>query len=148
MKRIPVLLILALCAAATMRGEDQWSFKGTVIKMEMGNCAITGFKAAMAGRPVAVTPCPEYTVMTPNVVYVMQGRNSEAFMPLAQDLEFRVVKNEVLIHQQSKSRFAIQSMMLRGEWEREQQRKALMMERSVNYEAPSPARGTLTAAAR
>jgi len=152
MKRIPFLLIVALCAATTMKAEDHWSFKGRVIKMQMTECIVnTGFRASMSGKPASVASCPVYTVMSPTVVYVMIGRQTEAFMPLAESLDFVVHKNEVLVGQKSKSRFVIQEMALRSDWEREEERKELMakaLERSVNYEARNPPRGTLTAAAK
>jgi hypothetical protein len=150
MKRIPVLLVLALCAAATLRAEDQWVFKGTVIKMQMTECiASTGFKVAMGGRPASAGSCPEYIVMSPKVVYVMVGRHTDAFIPLAENLDFVVQKNEILISETSKSRFVIRQMTLRSDWEREEERKELMakaLERSVTYELRNPPRGTLTAA--
>ncbi len=152
MKRIPLLLVLALCATATLRAEEHWSFKGTVVKMQMTQCvAKGGFKAAMSGLPARPEPCPEYTVMSPTVVYVVLGRNTEAFIPLAEALDFEVRNNEVLIKEGPKSRFVIQQMTLRGDWEREEERKELLvrtMERSVNYELRNPSRGTLSASAK
>lgn len=151
MKRIPVLLILALCSAVSMRAEDGWSFKGTVIKMQMTECVVVGFKAKMSGQPPSVSSCPEYTVMSPTVVYVVLGRHADAFIPLAENMDFMVRKNEILISEKSKSRFVIQKMTLRSDWEREEERKELMdqaAERSVSYELRNPPRNTLTAAAK
>ena len=134
MKRIPLLFIFALCAAATLCAEDHASFTGRVVRMETSNCVLGGFKAKMAARPVSATRCPEYTVVTPNAVFVVIGRHSEDFIPLAQDLDFHIVDNDLQLSQKSKSRFLIEIMMLRADWEREEQRKALMLERSVSYE--------------
>ena len=148
MKRIPVLLALALCTAATMRAEDRWAFKGTVIKMQMIDCVVSGFKASMSGVSGSPARCPEYTVIGPNVVYVMVGRNSEAFMPLAENLNFEVRKQEIVLSDKTSSKFAIQQMTLRSDWEREEARKELeaeALERSVTYELRHPPRSSFTA---
>ena len=152
MKRVSLLFVLALCVPATVVAENEWSFKGTVVKMEMTECMqATGFKAAMAGRPAAVANCPQYTVMSPTVVYVVLGRHTQAFIPLAQDLDFQVRKNEVLVGEKSKSGFVIQTMTLRSDWEREEERKALLaqaLERSVSYELRNPPKPPLLASAK
>ena len=143
MKRIALLFVFVVCAATISQAEDKYSFKGTVIRMEMRDCVVAGFRAAMSGAPGSVGHCPEYTVMTPSVLYVMVARQTEGFIPLAEDVEFKVIKNEVLAGEKSKSRFVIQKMMLRSDWEREQERDELMvraMERSVNYELRNPPR--------
>ncbi len=151
MKRVSLLFILALCLPAAVQAENKWSFKGTVVKMEMTECIVaTGFKASLAGRPASVASCPEYTVMSPTVVYVVVGRHTEAFIPLAQDMDFLVRDNEVLISEKAKSRFVIQTMTLRSDWEREDERKELLaraLERSVSYELRNPPRATMIAAA-
>lgn len=148
MKRIGLLFILVLCAAVGLQAQGNWSFKGTVTKMKMTDCLMQrGFMTVMSGVPAAAgLTCPEYTVMSDKVVYVVVGRHTEAFIPLAEDQVFLIRKNELVIFsddEKSKSRFAIQRMTLRAEWEREEERKELeqrMMERSVNYEVRNPPR--------
>jgi hypothetical protein len=146
MKRIALLFVFLLCAAAVLPAESRWSFKGTVIRMRMTNCVVqTGFKA-LAGIPPAETTCPEYTVMSDKVVYVVVGRRTEEFIPLAENVEFLIRKNELVIFsedEKSKWRFVVQQMMLRADWEREEERKereARMLERSANYEERNPSR--------
>ena len=101
---------------------------------------------------MAGVSCPEYTVMSPKVVYVVVGRRTQAFIPLAEDLDFVIRNNEIVIFsndEKGKSRFAIQEMMLRGDWDREQERKELearVMERSVNYEVRNPPRTAMVPA--
>jgi hypothetical protein len=127
MKRITLLFIFVLGAAALTQAEERWSFKGTVIKMRMAECQGHGFMAAMSGAPEPVKNCPEYTVMTDKVVYVVVGKRTEEFMPLAENMDFLVRKNELVIFsgdEKATSHFAIQQMALRGDWEREQAHKA------------------------
>lgn len=148
MKRIAWLWVFLLGAAVVMQAQNKWAFKGTVIKMRMAECAAQhSFMAVMSGVPApAGLTCPEYTVMSDKVVYVVVGRRLEEFMPLAENLEFLIRKNELIIFsddEKTKSHFVIQQMMLRADWDREEQRKDLaarMMERSVSYEVRNPPR--------
>lgn len=148
MKRIALLFIFALSASAALQAQANWSFKGTVIKMRMTTCAMHGgFMATMSGAPApAGITCPEYTMMSDKVVYVVVGRRSEEFIPLAENMVFLVRKNELVLFsddEKTKSRFTIQQMILRADWERDEARKdatARMAERSVNYELRNPPR--------
>ncbi len=65
----------------------------------MTDCAMQrGFMATMSGvsAPAGVT-VPEYTVMSDKVVYVVVGRRAEEFIPLAENMEFLIRKNELVI---------------------------------------------------
>jgi hypothetical protein len=152
MKRIPLLLALALCASATVQAVNTRSFKGTALRMQMTECIVsTGFKVAMSGRPTSVGSCPEYTVISPTVVYVVVGRRTEDFVPLEEEVEFVLRKNELLSNAGSKSRFVIHRMTLRGDWEREEERKELAaeaLERSVSRERRNPPRDAMFTAAK
>jgi hypothetical protein len=151
MKRIALLFLCVSSAAGLLQAQGRWSFKGTVTKMRMTDCTVQhGFISAMSGTQAqTVTTCPEYTVMNDKVVYVVVGRHTEEFIPLAENMEFLIRKNELVIFsddEKTKSRFVIQQMMLRADWDREQARKELetkMMERSVNYEARNPSRTSM-----
>jgi hypothetical protein len=154
MKRTTLLFVFLLGVAALMQAQSRWSFKGTVTKMRMTGCVTqNGFKASFAALPMAGASCPEYTVMSSKVVYVVVGRHAEEFIPLAEDLDFLIRNNEIVIFssdEKAKSRFVIQQMMLRDDWDREQERKELearMMERSVNYEVRNPPRTAIVSAA-
>ena len=66
--------------------------------------------------------------MSSKVVYVVVGRRTQEFIPLAEDLDFVIRNNEIVIFsddEKTKSRFVIQQMMLRADWDREEQRKEL-----------------------
>jgi hypothetical protein len=87
--------------------------------------------------------------MSDKVVYVVEGRQKDAFIPLAENIVFLIRKNELVTFsddEKNKSHFAIQQMTLRAEWDREEARKDLaakMMERSVNYESRNPPRASM-----
>jgi hypothetical protein len=153
MKRIPLLFVLFLCSTAAMQAQSQWSFKGTVIKMKMTDCVVPpGFRATLGGIPPSSLTCPQYTVMSDRVVYIVVGRHTEAFIPLAENMDFVIRKNEIVTFsndEKSKARFVIQQMTLRADWEHEQERKELMakaLERSVSYELRNPPRASVIAA--
>ena len=147
MKRRTLLFVFVLCAAAVTQAQSRWSFKGTVIRMRMTDCvALSSFKASFQAVPMSGMSCPEYTVVSSNVVYVVLGRHTEEFIPLAENMDFAVRKNEIVTFsndEKAKSRFMVQQMILRADWEREEQRKELeaqMMERSISYEVRNPPR--------
>lgn len=125
MKRLTLLFVFFVFGTcAGLQAEEHWSFTGTVIKMQMAECVEHGFVSALAGMPQAPAKnCPEYTIMTDKVVYVVVGRKAEEFMPLAENMNFLVRKNELVIfsdNEKATSHFVIQRMTLRGDWEREQ----------------------------
>ena len=154
MKRISWLFVFVLSAAALMQAQGNWTFKGTVTKMQMADCTMQqhGFMAAMSGAPAqaqAPSNCPEYTVVSDKVVYVVVGRRAEEFIPLAENMDFQIHKNELVIATddvKAQSHFVIRKMALRADWDREEARKELetqRMERSVNYETRNPPRTTM-----
>jgi hypothetical protein len=146
MKRATLLFVFVLGTTTLMQAQGRWSFKGTVIKMRMAECAAQhGFMASMSGVPAqSQGTCPEYTIMSDKVVYVVEGRQKDAFIPLAENMDFLIRKNELVTFsddEKEKPHFAIRQMTLRSEWDREEERKELaarMMARSVNYEARNP----------
>jgi hypothetical protein len=146
MKRVVVLFAFVLSAVSVLQAQGNWSFKGTVVRMRMTDCVVQrGFMAAMSGTsgPAGVT-CPEYTIVSDRVVYVVTGRRADEFMPLAENLDFMTRKNELITFsadERAKSRFTIQQMMLRSEWDRQEEHKDLankMMEQSVDYQLRDP----------
>ena len=156
MKRMTLLVTFVLSAAVILQAQGDWSFKGTVIRMRMAECTLQrGFMAAMSGSPAqGAGSCPEYTIVGDKVVYVVVGRHTEEFIPLAENMEFLIRKNELVLFsndEKAKSHFAIQQMTLRDDWEREEARKevaARVMERSANYETRNPPRSMISTSAR
>ncbi|HVO59858.1 MAG TPA: hypothetical protein VMT53_02925 [Terriglobales bacterium] len=97
---------------------------GTIVRMHMGDCLPnTGILGTLSGnsRPQATEVCPEYTLMSDRVVYVIVGRPSKDVLPLAQEVDFRIRKNEIAVRVDDgtrETRFLVREMILRAEWDR------------------------------
>lgn len=149
MKRILAVTLFLLVSLIGMEGETGWSFKGTVIKMRMADCAVHPFMAAMSGTPAAIGLCPEYTIFSDKVVYIVQARRNSMFMPLAEGVEFVIARNE-LVHPgddpKNRDRFVIQQMTLRTDWDKEEARKELaykIMERNLSNDSHNQPRAAV-----
>jgi hypothetical protein len=102
---------------------------GTVVRMRMGDCMLThrGFIAAFGPpqAPAVEDACPEYTLVTDKVVFVIVGKSSNQLVPLAEVIDFRFQKRELAVRvddARKESKFAIKEMTLRSEWELIQKR--------------------------
>lgn len=97
---------------------------GTVVRMRMGDCMLThrGFMNQF-GPPQAATideGCPEYTLVTDKVVYLIVGKSSNQLVPLAEVIDFRLQNKEMAVRvddARKESKFSIKEMTLRSEWE-------------------------------
>ena len=83
------------------------------------------FIMAMSGgaKTEPAQQCPEYVLVSDQVVYVISGKSSEPLLPMADVTRFRFHKNEMLIRiddAPKESRFRIKAMIMRTEWERSQ----------------------------
>jgi hypothetical protein len=133
MKSAKVCWLLVLCfvlaSALLVQAQNRLSFRGTVVRMQMSDCAPKGFVVMMSGAPgQAGFQCPAYTVVSDKVVYLIVARRSDEFIPLAESLDFLVRKNELLLFsedEKSRSRFSILQMTMRSDWDREQSRKEM-----------------------
>ena len=93
--------------------------------MRMVDCLSVrhGFMAAMAGgAPVqtAAEVCPEYTLVSDKVVFVIVGKSSDQLVPLADVVDFRFNKNELAMRiddARRESKFNIKEMILRADWD-------------------------------
>lgn len=102
---------------------------GTVVRMRMVNCMPMnhGFMAAMSGGgvgPIAGELCPEYTLLSDKVVFVIVGKSSDQLVPLADIVDFRFNKNELALRiddARRESKFTIKEMVLRADWDLIQQ---------------------------
>jgi len=97
---------------------------GTVIRMRMGDCMLMhrGFINAFGPPPAAAVEdaCPEYTLVTDKVVFLIVGKSSNQLVPLAEVIDFRIQKKELAVRvddARKESKFAIKEMTLRSEWE-------------------------------
>jgi len=98
--------------------------QGTVIRMRMGDCLPVhhGFMVAFGGQPAQMAPefCPEYTLVSDKVVFVIVGSSSDQLVPLADVVDFRFHKNELAMRiddARHETKFAIKEMILRSEWD-------------------------------
>ncbi len=119
------LLLALLCsgisvALAAPLGTYQ---QGTVVRMHMGDCLIMhrGFMNQFGPPQAAVEEsCPEYTLVTDKVVFVIVGKSSNQLVPLAEVIDFRFQNRELAVRvddARKESKFAIKEMTLRSEWE-------------------------------
>ncbi len=115
-------IALTLCCQAAWAGVYQ---HGTVVRMRMVDCLPVhhGFMVAMGGG-ASVQPtvevCPEYTLISDKVVFVIVGKSSDQLIPLADVVDFRFNKNELAMRiddARRESKFNIKEMILRTDWE-------------------------------
>ena len=100
---------------------------GSVVRMHMGDCLLAhhGFMVAFGG-PATATPqdfCPEYTLVSNKVVYIIVGKSSNQLIPLSENIDFRLQKNELAVRvddAKHESKFTIKEMIVRSEWDRMQ----------------------------
>jgi len=126
----PILLLVLLFSAPLSFGVTKNSTyqHGTVVRMRMADCmSAHRFMNALSGGPTQQggESCPEYTLMTEKVVYVIVGKSSDQLIPLAETIDFRLQKNELAVRvddSNKESRFSIKAMALRSEWEQSRQR--------------------------
>ncbi len=97
---------------------------GTVVRMRMGNCMLMqrGFMNQFGPPQAAAVEggCPEYTLVTDKVVFLIVGKSSNQLVPLAEVIDFRLQNKELAVRvddARKESKFAIKEMTLRSEWE-------------------------------
>jgi hypothetical protein len=118
-------LVLASCTVPIAQAQHLGVYQhGTVVRMRMGDCLIShhGFMATMGGSQTQMLPdaCPEYTLLSDKVVYVIIGKSSNQLIPLADEIDFRLHRNELAVRiddAKHESRFSIKEMILRSEWD-------------------------------
>ncbi len=135
---------LALCCQAAWAGVYQ---HGTVVRMRMVDClpAHHGFMVAMGGAPnqMSAEVCPEYTLVSDKVVFVIVGKSSDQLIPLADVVDFRFNKNELAMRiddARHESKFNIKEMILRADWE--------LIQKHINDQMSNPSRADTNVALR
>jgi hypothetical protein len=128
MKRAFLLTVVFCLLPLFLDAENPARDRGTIVRMRMTECmglqhplmnALSGSASVPTGEP-----CPEYVLVTDKVVYVIIGKSSNQLVPLAEMTMFRIQNNQVLIRvddARRESRFHVKEMVLRPEWERNQQ---------------------------
>src|SRR5579863_8796687 len=125
MKQILSLTLLLCSFPALSAGQIGIYRQGSVVKMHMGDCMLThhGFMVAFGGPqiPEPQGACPEYTLVSDDVVFLIVGKSSNQLIPLAESIDFRLQKNELAVRiddAKHETRFAIKEMVVRREWDR------------------------------
>jgi len=124
MKHI-MCLMAALCSLQTARADQLGIYQhGTIVRMRMSDCLPShhGFVATFGGPQAQTTAdvCPEYTLISDKVVFVIVGKSSNQLIPLADVIDFRFQKSELAVRlddAKRESRFNIKEMILRSEWD-------------------------------
>lgn len=141
MKRVFSLIFLFCSLPGLLAAQIGIYQHGTVVRMHMGECipAGHGFMVAFGGPSTAMGPeaCPEYTLVSDNVVFVIVGKLSNSLIPLAETIDFRFRKNELAVRvddQKHEAKFAIKEMMVRSEWDRMQRHIEDKMKAAEDHE--------------
>ncbi|MGA3089092.1 MAG: hypothetical protein ABSD75_10795 [Terriglobales bacterium] len=98
--------------------------QGTVVRMHMGDCMLAHHGLVTFGPAqgaVAEENCPEYTLVTDKVVFLIVGKSSNQLVPLAEIIDFRFQNKELAVRvddARHESKFVIKEMTLRSEWDR------------------------------
>lgn len=128
MKHSVLMAVVLFTLPSLVFAQKETYQHGMVIRMRMTDCLSSqrGVMAALAGNAAMQTgeECPEYTLMTDHIVYVISGRVSGQIIPLAESTDFRFKRNELLVRVDDARRethFMVKEMILRLEWERIQQ---------------------------
>jgi hypothetical protein len=126
MKRFTLMLFVCALTISVYAQIGMYQH-GSVVRMHMGDCVLAhhGFMVAFGG-PSAPEPqdfCPEYTLVSSKVVYVIVGKSSKELIPLAETIDFRLQKDELAVRADDakhESKFMIKEMVMRSEWDRVQ----------------------------
>ena len=136
-------LIFLVCSLPSLLAAQIGIYQhGTVVRMHMGDCILAhhGFIATFGGPavPLIEEPCPEYTLVSDKVVFVIVGKSSNQLIPRAETIDFRLHKNELAVRvddAKHETKFTIKEMMVRSEWERLQRHIEEQMRASAQHEA-------------
>lgn len=136
-------LILFVCGLTSLAYAQIGIYQhGSVVRMHMGDCVLAhhGFMVAFGG-PSNAEPqdfCPEYTLVSSKVVYVIVGKSSKELIPLAETIDFRLQKDELAVRADDakhESKFMIKEMVMRSEWDRVQRHMDEQMKTSEDQTA-------------
>ncbi len=123
--RLGFSIFLLLCGLpASLPAQIGIYQHGTVVRMHIGDCMLTQQRFLTSfGSPAAPSQedCPQYTLVSKDVVFVIVGRSSNQLIPLAEIIDFRFHKNELAVRvddAKRETKFAIKEMIVRSEWDR------------------------------
>jgi hypothetical protein len=124
MKRAFWLALLVCSVPGLLVAQFGMYQHGSVVRMRMGDCMLghRGMMVAFGPPSMPVQDsCPEYTLVAPNVVYVIVGKSSNQLIPLAEVIDFRLQKNELAVRvddAKREAKFEIKEMFVRSDWDR------------------------------
>ncbi len=130
MKRT-LLLILLFCGLPGLMAAQFGIYQhGTVVRMHMGDCVLSprGFMTTFGAPAGPATPesegsCPQYTLLSDNIVFVIVGKSSDRLILLSDTVDFRLKKNELAVRiddAKHETKFSIKEMIGRADWDRMQ----------------------------
>jgi hypothetical protein len=136
MKRARYFVLFVCLASGLAAAQTRIYQHGTVTKMRMSECLAASNRvlSALSGMPQQYVAeiCPEYTLVSDQVVYKVVGKTSTHLIPLAERIDFRLQKNEMVVllddDARQETRFMVREMSLRTDWEQsemQQKRDAL-----------------------
>ena len=136
-------LIFFLCSLPCLLAAQIGIYQqGKIVRMHMGECipVAHGFMATMGGSSTPMGPelCPEYTLVSDKVVFVIVGKSSNSLIPLAETIDFRFHKNELAVRindAKRETKFDIKDMVMRSEWDRVQRHIEEKLKESDDREA-------------
>jgi hypothetical protein len=121
--RLLFTLLLAVTTLASAAPIGRYE-RGTVVRMHMGDCQHNhhGFMSQFGPPQNAAVDesCPEYTLLTDKVVFVIVGKSSNQLVPLAESIDYRFDNKELAVRvddARKESKFVIKEMMLRSQWD-------------------------------
>jgi hypothetical protein len=128
MKRLWLAILFCSISSSLLIAQTSGGQEGIIVRMRMTGCTAVPqhmFTMVVAGSatPLPDESCPEFTLVTEKVVYVVVGRSSSQFVPLAEVTRFHVQKKELLIRMDDANRdslFVVKEMTLRADWDRQQ----------------------------
>ncbi len=111
--------------------------QGTVVRMHMGDCQLMhrGFMNQFGPPQQAGVEdgCPEYTLVTDKVVFIIVGKSSSQLVPPAEVIDFRFENKELAIRvddARKESKFVIKEMALRSQWD--------LLQKHIEHELAEP----------
>jgi hypothetical protein len=142
MKRALSLIFLFCSLPGLLAAQFGIYQHGAVVRMHMGDCILAhhGFMTTFGAPaiPQLTEACPEYTLVSTNVVFVIVGKSSNQLIPLAETIDFRLQKNELAVRvddAKHETKFTIKEMVVRSEWDRLQRHIDEQMRASEVHEA-------------
>jgi hypothetical protein len=142
MKRAVSMILLLAGSPVLLPAQIGIYQHGTVVRMRVGDCTLIQQRLLTAFGGAATQTgqesCPEYTLLSKEVVFVIVGKSSNQLIPLAETIDFRLRKNELEVRindARRETRFAIKEMIVRAEWDRLQRHIEEQMKASENHEA-------------